>query len=185
MLRPTALWTNWKVDLKNSICLLKGKTKGTVQCGNFWRNDGTGTLIQASPSSVLSEYSVLPQADFFHFVINTFLNLPAIQTQYKSDKSHSGQLRLPSIFAAGMNTEGNLLGSVLCFSKGLCTVHCPSIVPIKIFRCQEHFSITTSLSILTQQVFQEHFLLVALSNRTPVFNIYTFLPTCAKVTILG
>lgn len=42
-----------------------------------------------------------------------------------------------------------------------------------------------SLSILTQQVCQEHFLPVSLSQRMPNFNIYTLLPSCTKVHSLG
>lgn len=140
---------------------------------------------QLSPPHVLTEYSVLPQTDFFHLLCDKHI----FKLAYNPYTIWGWcvtiwTVRFPSICAVGMNIQGNLSGSILCFSKGLHTAHCPSIVPIKIFWCQEHFSITTSLSILTQQVFQEHFLLAAPSNRTPTFNFYILLPSCTKAPIL-
>lgn len=131
-----------------------------------------GDLTQAA----ISAYSVLPQADFFH------LRFQACLQPIHNTRVTFWTVRFPNVCAAGMNTQGNLLSSTLCLPNGLYTVHCPSSVPVTILWCQEHFSITASLRLLTPQ-FQEHFLLVALFNRTPTFNFYT-LSSCTEVPVL-
>lgn len=87
---------------------------------------------QLSPPHVLTEYSVLPQTDFFHLLCDKHI----FKLAYNPYTIWGWcvtiwTVRFPSICAVGMNIQGNLSGSILCFSKGLHTAHCPSIVPIK------------------------------------------------------